>query len=112
MSVQYETIIIVGITEERFFELFPTLNQSFFDENKNEEFIDEFCIHANYWCKGQHFIGLYVSELKGGEFVTIENLVDNFYIEDKKQNLLDALAKFNFYISIDEIKTFIINQIS
>ena len=81
MSVEHNTIIIVGVTEERFFELFPTLNQSFLDAD--EEFVDDFCISANSWCSGQHFIGKYVSELDEGEFATIEKLVDNFYIKDK-----------------------------
>ena len=101
MSVEHKTIIIVGITEERFFELFPALH---FIDNE-EEFVDEFYIHANYWCSGQRFIGQYVSELDEGEFITIENLTDNFYIEDKKKKL----RVFN--ISLDEIKTFIINQV-
>lgn len=109
MSVEHRVAIIVGVTEERFFKLFPTVNLSFFDTN--EEFVDDFLIHADTWCNGQHFIGKYVSELDEGEFVTIEKLMDNFYIEDKKQDLLDALKKFDFYISIDEIKTFIINQV-
>lgn len=109
MSVEHKTIIIVGVTEERFFELFPAFH--FADVDNNEEFVDEFYIHADSWCNGQHFIGKYVSELDEGEFTTVEKLVDNFYIEDKKQDLLDALAKFDFYISIDEIKTFIINQV-
>ena len=109
MSVEHRVAIIVGITEERFFELFPSLNASFLDTD--EEFVDEFYISADSWCNGQHFIGQYVSELNEGEFITLEKVVDNFYIEDKKQDLLDAFAKFNFYIPIDEIKTFIINQI-
>lgn len=109
MSVEHKTIIIVGVTEERFFELFPALNQSFLDTD--EEFVDEFYFNADSWCNGQHFIGKYVSELEEGEFITVEKLMDNFYVEDKKQDLLDALAKFDFYISIDEIKTFIINQV-
>lgn len=109
MSIEHKTIIIVGVTEERFFELCPSVSLSLFDQD--EEFVDEFLIHADSWCNGQHFIGKYVSELDEGEFITIENLADNFYIEDKKQDLLDALAKFDFYIPIDEIKTFIINQV-
>lgn len=107
MSVEHKVAIIVGVTEERFFELFPALH--FIDAD--EEFVDEFYIIADSWCNGQHFIGKYVSELDEGEFVTVEKLMDNFYVEDKKQDLLDALAKFDFYISIDEIKTFIINQV-
>lgn len=109
MSVKYETVIVVGVTEERFFELFPSLNQSFLDND--DEFVDSFYISADSWCNGQHFIGQYVSELEGGRFITIENLVDNFYIENKKQDLLNSLAKFNLDIPIDEIKTFIINQV-
>ena len=109
MSVEHKTIIIVGITKERFFELHPTINLSFFDTD--EEFIDEFLINTDTWCNGQHFIGKYVSELNEGEFVTVEKLIDNFYVDDKKQDLLNTLAKFNFYIPIDEIKTFIINQV-
>ena len=109
MSVEHKVAIIVGITEERFFELFPALNQFFLDND--EEFVDEFYISADSWCNGQHFIGKYVSELDEGEFVTIEKLIDNFYVDDKKQNLLDALAEFDFDIPIDEIKTFIINQV-
>lgn len=109
MSVEHKTIIIVGVTEERFFELFPALNPSFLDND--EEFVDEFYISADSWCSGQHFIGQYVSELDEGEFITLEKVVDNFYIEDKKQDLLDALTRFDFYIPIDEIKTFIINQV-
>lgn len=109
MSVEHKTIIIVGVTEERFFELFPTVNQFLLDND--EEFVDEFYISADSWCNGQHFIGKYVSEFDEGEFATIENLMDNFYIDDKKQDLLGTLAKFDFYISIDEIKTFIINQV-
>ena len=109
MSVEHKTIIAVGVTEERFFELCPSVNPSLLD--RDEEFVDEFYINADSWCNGQHFIGQYVSELDEGEFITVEKLIDNFYIEDKKQDLLDALAKFDFYISIDEIKTFIINQV-
>ena len=107
MSVEHKVAVVVGVTEERFFELIPAL----YLVDVEEEFAEKFYISANSWCNGQHFIGKYVSELDEGEFVTIEKLIDNFFIEDKKQDLLDELAKFDFYISIDEVKTFIINQV-
>ena len=109
MSVDHKTVIIVGLFEERFFELFPAINLSFLDND--DDFVDEFCINVDYWCDGQHFIGHEIAEVDACNFALLNDLVDNFYIDEKKEELQKALVKNGFNISLNEIKTFIINQI-
>lgn len=107
MSVEHKTVIIVGMTEEDFFEQFS----EFHFVNADEEFIDDFLIDSDSWCGGQHFIGQYVDELVEGEWHALDEILDANQRLVAIKKYREDMKKYGYDIPEYLIKFFIVSQI-
>ncbi len=108
MSVEYKTVIVVGMTEEDFFDQFP----EFHFVDADEEFIDDFFIDSDSWCGGQHFIGHYVDEFVEGEWHALDEILDSYQRLTAIKKYREDMKKYGYDVPEHLIKFFIVLQIS
>lgn len=107
MSVEYKTVIIVGMTEEDFKDYFFLPNDDILDD-----FMDDFLIDSDSWCGGQHFIGHYVDEFVEGEWHALDEILDSYQRLTAIKKYREDMKKYGYDIPEHLIKFFIVLQIS
>jgi hypothetical protein len=107
MSVEYKTVIIVGMTEEDFKDYFFLPNDDIIDD-----FMDDFLIDSDSWSGGQHFIGHYVDEFVEGEWHALDEMLDSYQRLTAIKKYREDMKKYGYDVPEHLIKFFIVLQIS
>lgn len=107
MSVEYKTVIIVGMTEEDFENYFSLPNDDIIDD-----FTDDFLIDSDSWCGGQHFIAHYVDEFVEGEWHVLDEMLDAYQRLTAIKKYREDMKKYGYDVPEHLIKFFIVLQIS
>ena len=107
MSVEYKTVIIVGMTEEDFKDYFFLPNDDIL-----EDFMDDCLIDSDSWCGGQHFIGHYVDEFVEGEWYALNEILDSYQRLTAIKKYREDMKKYGYDVPEHLIKFFIVLQIS
>ena len=106
MSVEYKSVIIVGMTDEVFRENFPYPNDDIVDD-----FVDEFFVDSNSWCGGQVFYANYIDEFEEGEWCALDEILNASQRLAAIKKYRETMKKYGYDIPEYLIKFFIVLQV-
>ena len=106
MSVENETVIIVGMTQEVFKDNFSLPNDDIVDE-----FTDDFFINSDSWCGGQIFYANYIDEFNEGEWRVLDEILDASQRLAAIKKYREDMKKYGYDIPEYLIKFYIVSQV-
>lgn len=106
MSVEYRTVIIVGMTEEDFKDHFSLPNDDIIDD-----FTDDFFIDSDSWCGGQVFYANYINEFVEGEWHALDEILDASQRLVAINKYREKMKKYGYDIPEYLINFYIVSQI-
>lgn len=106
MSVEYKSIIIVGMTDEVFRDNFSYPNDDIVDD-----FIDEFFIDSNSWCGGQIFYAHYVDEVFEGDWHPLDEFLDSRQRLEAIKEYREKMREYGYDVPEHLINFFFVSQV-